>query len=75
MITKKFTIVLLLVFIIIFIGIDLSPILKKENVNDISFSDFRNSIGPFLTFIAVFITYKKLLRNEKNEEKQSTSSF
>lgn len=72
MTTKKITILLLLFLILVFIGLDLSPILKKESLKDISFSDFRNSIGPVLTFIAVCLSYRTEIKKERNT-KQSNS--
>lgn len=64
-----------LIAVLIFIGYELSPIFQKENINDISFSDFRSSIGPFLTFIAVYISYRTEIKKERNTKNQNNSSL
>ncbi|WP_035691315.1 hypothetical protein [Flavobacterium sp. F52] len=54
----------LLVFIILgllYISISLSPLLSKD-IKDISYSDFKLVIGPFLSTVAILITYTQLKR-------------
>lgn len=67
--TKKHISLLLIIIGILFIGSDLIPIASKE-FKDIAFSDFRISIGPFLTCIAMFLVYKGEIKKEKSTAKQ-----
>ncbi|MCM0665890.1 hypothetical protein [Flavobacterium tyrosinilyticum] len=56
----------LLVFIILgllYISISLSPLLTKD-IKDISYSDFRLVIAPFLSTVAILITYTQLKRRK-----------
>ncbi|MFG4005071.1 hypothetical protein [Flavobacterium aquidurense] len=53
----------------IYIGFTLSPILEKESLKDISFSDFKLSIGPFLSSLAVLISYRTEIKKEKSVTK------
>lgn len=71
--TRKNLLLLFLSLILLFIASDLAPLFQKKDLKVISFSDFRLSIGPFLTFIAVFLSYRmeiikeKLSKNKQNE--------
>ncbi len=60
----------LIIFDILYIGITLSPLLTKE-IKDISYSDFRLVIGPFLSTVAILISYIQL----KKEKRTSNSSI
>jgi hypothetical protein len=56
----------LLVFImlgLLYILVSLSPLLAKD-IKDISFSDFRLVIGPFLSTVGILITYTQLKRRK-----------
>ncbi|SCY95681.1 hypothetical protein [Flavobacterium anhuiense] len=56
----------LLVFIILgllYVSISLSPLLTKD-IKDISFSDFRLVIGPFLSTVGILITYTQLKKGK-----------
>ncbi|EJG01349.1 hypothetical protein FF52_09833 [Flavobacterium sp. F52] len=64
--TRKNLILLLLILIIVFIGFNLYSLFQRENPKDISFSDFRSSIGPASTFIAVFLSYRAEIKKEKH---------
>ncbi|MFH6993133.1 hypothetical protein [Flavobacterium sp. FlaQc-48] len=68
--TQKKKLLIFLILTLLFIGYDLNQILQKESIKDISFLDFRFSIGPFLTFIAVFLSYKEEIKKKKNTTKQ-----
>lgn len=67
--TKKHISLLILIIGILFIGSNLIPLASKE-FRDITFSDFRLSIGPFLTCIAMFLIYKREIKKEKSTAKQ-----
>lgn len=66
--TKKHISLLLLIVGILFITLNLIPITSKQ-FKDITFSDFRLSIGPFLTCIAMLLVYKGELKKEKKHFK------
>lgn len=70
MINRRKLLLLLLFLILLFIIFDLAPLFQRENLKDISSSDFRLSIGPFLAFIAVFLSYRLEIKKEKNTEKR-----
>ncbi|KAF2337324.1 hypothetical protein [Flavobacterium nitrogenifigens] len=60
----------LLVFIILgllYISISLSPLLAKD-IKDISYSDFRLVIGPFLSTVGILITYTQLKSRKANKQ-------
>nr|WP_294788009.1 hypothetical protein [uncultured Flavobacterium sp.] len=59
---KNFTIIFLL-SVLVFVCIVLSPVVTK-NAKDISYSDFQLAIGPLLSALAVFISY----RTEKKKQ-------
>lgn len=67
--TKKHLSLLILIIGILFIGANLISIASKE-FRDITFSDFKLSIGPFLTCIAMFLVYKGEIKKEKSTAKQ-----
>lgn len=75
MATRKNLLLLFLILILLLIGFDLAPLLQKENIEEISFSDFRSSIGPLLSGIAVLLSYKAEIKKERNTKNQNTSSF
>lgn len=69
MITRKNLLLLFLILILLFIGFDLASLLQKENLKDITYLDFRYSIGPALTFIAVFLSYRAENKKERKPAK------
>lgn len=69
MTTKKNLMLGFLIMASIYIGFTLSPILEKESLKDISFSDFKLSIGPFLSGLAVLISYRTEIKKEKSVTK------
>ncbi|OXA71884.1 hypothetical protein B0A67_09755 [Flavobacterium aquidurense] len=71
MANQKNLLLLFLILILLFIGSDINHIFQTESLKDISFLDFRHSIGPFLTSIAVFLSYKAQIKKEKSTAKQA----
>ncbi len=61
--SRKSFLLILIIFSILFIGINLSPLLRKD-LKDISYSDFRLVIAPFLTTVGILITYTELKRRK-----------
>ncbi|MHC0439147.1 hypothetical protein [Flavobacterium sp. 3-210] len=64
--TKKNFLLVIIIFSLLYIGISLSPLLTKD-VKDISYSDFRLVIGPFLATIGILITYTQLKEGKTNK--------
>lgn len=67
---KTFTIIFLTVALV-FVGVILSPVFSKD-FKDILFSDFQLAIGPFLSAIGVFISYRA---ERKKHNKENVSSI
>jgi hypothetical protein len=66
----KIKIYILLGFLVIalfYLGQTLSWLFKRENFENIKFSDFKYSIGPFLSSIAIFIGYIRELKKENRK--------
>lgn len=63
---KTFTLIFL-ILVLFFIGYDLSRILQKESLKDISFSDFRLSIGPFLSGLAALLSYRAEIKKPQEQ--------
>ncbi len=63
---KKQILFVLLVIALFYLGLTLSWLFKKENLNNITFSDFKYSIAPFLSSIAIFIGYITEMRKTNN---------
>ena len=61
--TKKTFLLVFLILAFLYIAISLSPLLRKD-VKDISYSDFRLVIGPFLSTVAVLVTYTQLRKRK-----------
>ncbi|MEN2490092.1 hypothetical protein AAYQ05_19975 [Flavobacterium sp. B11] len=65
--TKKNFLLVFIVLGLLYIGISLSPLLTKD-IKDISYSDFRLVIGPFLSTIGILITYTQLKKGKANKQ-------
>lgn len=65
---KKQILFVLLVIALFYLGLTLSWLFKRENLDNITFTDFKYSIGPFLSSIAIFIGYIIEMRKEKKKE-------
>lgn len=61
--TKKSFLLVFIILGLLYIAISLSPLLTK-NIKDISYSDFRLVIGPFLSTVGILITYTQLKRRK-----------
>lgn len=61
--SKKSFLIVLIILGVLYLCITLSPLLRKD-IKDISFSDFRLVIGPFLSTIGVLITYTQLKKGK-----------
>lgn len=61
--TKKNFLLVFIALGLLYIAISLSPLLTKD-AKDISYSDFKLVIGPFLSTIAILITYTQLKRRK-----------
>ena len=61
--TKKNFLLVFIILGLLYICISLSPLLRKD-IKDISYSDFRLVIGPFLSTVAVLVTYTQLKRRK-----------
>ena len=61
--TKKNFLIAFIILAFLYIAISLSPLLRKD-VKDISYSDFRLVIGPFLSTVAVLVTYTQLRKRK-----------
>jgi len=61
--TKKTFLLVFIIIGVLYIGISLSPLLTKDR-QDISYSDFRLVIGPFLSTVGILITYTQLKRRK-----------
>lgn len=68
---KKKLMLLFIISVLLYIGFNLSSIFQKESINDISFSDFRNSIGPLLSGIAMFLNYRTGIKKEKTTKQDN----
>ncbi|WP_281634029.1 hypothetical protein [Flavobacterium luteolum] len=64
--TKKNFLLVFIVLGLLYIGISLSPLLTKD-IKDISHSDFRLVIGPFLSTVGILITYTQLKKGKTNK--------
>ena len=74
--SRKNLILIFLIFVFLYICFDLSPLLQKESLKDISYSDIRYSIGPALSGAAAFLGYRAEIKKEKiNSENNSVESF
>ncbi|PBJ06635.1 hypothetical protein BSF42_40920 [Flavobacterium sp. ACN6] len=62
---RKNILLLLLIIALFYLGLTLSWLFKKEDFNDIKFSNFKYSIAPFLSSIAIFIGYINELNKNK----------
>ncbi|WET01041.1 hypothetical protein [Flavobacterium sp. YJ01] len=69
---KRFTQIFLII-VLLYITFDLGPLLQKESLKDISFSDFRNSIGVALSGTGVFLSYGSAIKKEKNSKNKINS--
>ncbi|MFC4477884.1 hypothetical protein BSF41_08320 [Flavobacterium sp. ACN2] len=61
--SKKSFLFVFIILGLLYIGISLSPLFTK-NIKDISYSDFKLVIGPFLSTVAILITYTQLKRRK-----------
>ncbi|WP_394776914.1 hypothetical protein [Flavobacterium sp.] len=61
---KKNVLLIVLVLSLFFLGLNLSWLFEKENLNSITFSDFKYSIGSFLSSLALFMSYIAALKEE-----------
>jgi len=61
--TKQTFLLVFLILALLYIGISLSPLLTKDRA-EISYSDFRLVIGPFLSTVGILITYTQLKRRK-----------
>ncbi|MBB4801274.1 hypothetical protein HNP37_001313 [Flavobacterium nitrogenifigens] len=67
---KTFTLIFLII-VLLYIGFDLGPLFfQKESIKDISFSDFRNSIGVALSGTGVYLSYRSAIKKENKLKKQ-----
>ncbi len=66
---KKNILFILLTISLFYTGLTLSWLFKIENFDDISFADFKYSIAPFLSSIAIFIGYRKERQRASNLKK------
>ncbi len=66
---KKNILLLLLVIALFYLGLTLSWLFEKENFNGIKISDFKYSIVPLLSSIAIFIAYITELKRHNKERK------
>lgn len=73
MVARKKFVIIFLILVLLFIGFDLAPLLQKESLKEISFSDFRLSIGPFLSGIAVFMSYRAGIKKDRNQKTNTPS--
>lgn len=64
---KKNILFVLLVVSLFYLGLTLSWLFKIEDFNTIKYSDFKYSLGPLLSSLAIFIGYIKELKTEKNK--------
>lgn len=62
---KKNLLLTFLIVVLLYICFDLSSLFQKDSLQNISFSDFRYSIGPALTWFAVFLNYRAEIKKEK----------
>lgn len=65
--SKKSFLLIFIILGLLYISISLSPLLTKD-MKDISFSDFKLVIGPFLSTVAILITYTQLKRGKANKQ-------
>ncbi|WP_427875360.1 hypothetical protein [Flavobacterium sp. MMS24-S5] len=61
--SKKSFLFVFIILGLLYISISLSPLLTKD-IKDISYSDFRLVIAPFLSTVAILITYTQLKRRK-----------
>ena len=61
--TKKNFLLVFIILGVLYIGISLSPLLRKD-LKDISYSDFRLVIAPFLSTVGILITYTQLKKGK-----------
>ncbi|WP_433834009.1 hypothetical protein [Flavobacterium anhuiense] len=61
--TKKNFLLVFIILGVLYIGISLSPLLRKD-LKDISYSDFRLVIVPFLSTVGILITYTQLKKGK-----------
>jgi len=59
---------ILLVISLFYLGLTLSWLFERKNFDDLKFSDFKYSIAPFLSSIAIFIGYINALKKNHKEK-------